>query len=40
MAAVVFDEEVLAAGSIPREEHDVRVDAIITPTRVIDITRS
>ncbi len=40
VAAVVFDEEVLAPGSIPREEHDVRVDAIITPTRVIDIARS
>lgn len=40
VAAVVFDDEVLAPGSIPREEHDVRVDAIITPTRVIDIARS
>ncbi|WP_193389535.1 5-formyltetrahydrofolate cyclo-ligase [Kytococcus sedentarius] len=40
VAAVVFDDEVLAPGSIPREVHDVRVDAIITPTRVIGIARS
>lgn len=33
--AVVFDDEVLAPGTIPREGHDVPIDAIMTPTRTI-----
>lgn len=31
--AVAYDEQVLR--SIPTEEHDVRLDAVVTPTRVI-----
>lgn len=35
VAAVVFDDEVLEAGEIPAESHDVPVNAIVTPTRTI-----
>ena len=35
VVSVVFDDEVLEAGVIPAEPHDVPVDAIITPTRTI-----
>ena len=35
IVAVVFDDEVLKAGIIPAEPHDVPVDAIVTPTRTI-----
>ena len=35
VVAVVFDDEVLEAGIIPGEPHDVPVDAIVTPTRTI-----
>ena len=35
VVAVVFDDEVLAPGTIPREVHDVPIDAIMTPTRTI-----
>ena len=35
VVAVVFDDEVLAPGTIPREGHDVLIDAIMTPTRTI-----
>ena len=35
VVAVVFDDEVLAPGTIPREGHDVPIDAIMTPTRTI-----
>ncbi|MBC3764027.1 5-formyltetrahydrofolate cyclo-ligase [Quadrisphaera sp. RL12-1S] len=31
LAAVVREPEVLAAGELPREPHDVRVDAALTP---------
>ena len=34
VVAVVFDDEVLEAGIIPLEAHDVPVDAIMTPTRI------
>lgn len=35
VVAVIFDDEVLEAGVIPAEPHDVPVDAIVTPTRTI-----
>lgn len=35
VVAAIFDDEVLEAGVIPAEPHDVPVDAIITPTRTI-----
>lgn len=35
VAAVIFDDEVLEAGIIPVEPHDVPIDAILTPTRTI-----
>ena len=35
VAAVIFDDEVLEAGIIPAEPHDVPVDAVVTPTRTI-----
>ncbi|QWW20592.1 5-formyltetrahydrofolate cyclo-ligase [Schaalia sp. 19OD2882] len=35
VVAAVFDEEVLPAGTIPRETHDRSVNAVITPTRVL-----
>jgi len=37
--AVIFDDEVLEPGQIPLEAHDVPIDAIITPTRTIRVTR-
>lgn len=35
VAAVIFDDEVLDAGEIPTEAHDVPINMIITPTRTI-----
>lgn len=35
VVAVIFDDEVLEAGIIPAEPHDVPIDAIVTPTRTI-----
>ena len=35
VVAAIFDDEVLVAGVIPAEPHDVPVDAIVTPTRTI-----
>ncbi len=35
VVAAIFDDEVLEAGIIPAEAHDVPVDAIVTPTRTI-----
>ena len=35
VVAAIFDDEVLEAGVIPAEPHDVPVDAIVTPTRMI-----
>ena len=35
VVAAIFDDEVLDAGIIPAEPHDVPVDAIVTPTRTI-----
>ena len=35
VVAVIFDDEVVEAGVIPAEPHDVPVDAIVTPTRTI-----
>ncbi len=33
--AAVFDEEVLGSGTLPHEDHDHAVDAIITPSRAL-----
>lgn len=35
VVAAIFDDEVLEAGIIPAEPHDVPIDAIVTPTRTI-----
>ena len=35
VVAAIFDDEVLEAGIIPAEPHDIPVDAIVTPTRTI-----
>ena len=35
VVAAIFDDELLEAGVIPAEPHDVPVDAIVTPTRTI-----
>lgn len=35
LAAIVRDEDVLPDGAIPVEAHDGRVDAIVTPTRIV-----
>lgn len=35
VVAVIFDDEVLDAGEIPTEAHDVPINMIITPTRTI-----
>ena len=35
VVAVIFDDEVLDPGEIPTEAHDVPIDAIVTPTRMI-----
>ena len=35
VVAAIFDDEVVEAGLIPAEPHDVPVDAIVTPTRTI-----
>jgi len=35
VVAVIFDDEVVEAGLIPAEPHDVPVDAIVTPTQTI-----
>ena len=37
VVAVIFDDEVLEAGIIPAEPHDVPIDAIVTPTRTITV---
>lgn len=39
VVAVIFDDEVLEPGQIPLEAHDMPIDAIITPTRTIRVTR-
>ena len=35
VVAAIFDDEVVEAGIIPAEPHDIPVDAIVTPTRTI-----
>lgn len=35
VVSVVFDDEVLDPGEIPTEAHDVPIDMIVTPTRMI-----
>lgn len=35
VVAVIFDDEVVEAGLIPAEPHDVPADAIVTPTQTI-----
>ena len=37
VVAAIFDDEVLEAGIIPAEPHDVPVDGIVTPTRTMAI---
>ena len=37
VVAVIFDDEVVEAGIIPAEPHDVPVDAIVTPTRTLHV---
>ena len=37
VVAAIFDDEVLEAGIIPAEPHDVPVDAIVTPTHTITV---
>ena len=37
VVAAIFDDEVLEAGIIPAEPHDVPIDAIVTPTRTITV---
>ena len=37
VVAAIFDDEVLEAGIIPAEPHDVPIDGIVTPTRTITI---
>ena len=39
VVAIIFDDEVLEPGQIPLEAHDVPIDAIITPTRTIRVTK-
>ena len=38
VVAAIFDDEVLEAGIIPAEPHDVPVDAIVTPTHTITVS--
>ena len=35
VVVVIFDDEVLQAGIIPAEPHDIPIDVIVTPTRTI-----
>ena len=35
VVAAIFDDEVLQAGIIPAEPHDIPIDVIVTPTRTI-----
>ena len=35
VVAAIFDDEVLEAGIIPAEPHDIPIDVIVTPTRTI-----
>ena len=37
IVAVVHDDELLPAGSIPRESHDLPVGRVLTPTRLVDL---
>jgi 5-formyltetrahydrofolate cyclo-ligase len=39
VATTVHERQVLPIGAIPAAEHDVRLDLIITPDRVIDVPR-
>lgn len=39
LAALVRDDDVMPAGTIPVESHDRRIDVIVTPTRIIPCTR-
>jgi 5-formyltetrahydrofolate cyclo-ligase len=40
VATTVHELQVLPAGAIPRTGHDVQVDLIVTPDRVIEVARS
>jgi 5-formyltetrahydrofolate cyclo-ligase len=39
VATTVHDLQVQAVGEIPRAAHDIHVDLVVTPTRVIDCPR-
>jgi 5-formyltetrahydrofolate cyclo-ligase len=39
VVTTVHERQVLPAGAIPAVEHDVRLDLIVTPDRVIDVPR-
>jgi 5-formyltetrahydrofolate cyclo-ligase len=39
LVAVVHEEELLAPGRVPREAHDARVDAVLTPGRWVDLAQ-
>lgn len=39
LVIALFDEEVWDAGTLPVDPHDVAVDAIVTPTRMVMLTR-
>ena len=38
VVAAIFDDEVMEAGLIPAEPHDIPVDGIVTPTRTMAIS--
>lgn len=40
VAATIFDEEFLEDTELPREEHDVPVTHVVTPTRLVAIERN
>ncbi len=38
IVAVVHDDEVLPGGTVPREAHDRRISAVLTPTRFLELS--
>jgi 5-formyltetrahydrofolate cyclo-ligase len=40
VATTIHPAQLLAAGAIPRTDHDVAVDLIVTPDEVIEVTRA
>jgi 5-formyltetrahydrofolate cyclo-ligase len=39
VVTTVHERQVLAAGAVPAAEHDVRVDLVVTPERVLEVPR-